>query len=358
MLVLTRTAPVQGLTPGRDVEVLELLGRARKLADELGDPALLWLVDLSSLFVAAFGGIGLDLPQQLALAEDLAVRPAPALRSWLYETTKAAMISTFLSAGRREQAEAATRAVQATAERSKRPYSGLFALVFSAWIQIADGRLEEVMALAGRLQERAAALEAVALVEAQIVVLLPAYVYLGRLDAFAGPSQMRPVLAGISQVLRGEPAGALLDGFLATVAPGAPPLPIIGLAFRAASAALSQNEAAARLLSERLKATPAVTAGVLLFCIPRLLGDCARVVGDREEARRHYENAFEVCDLMCLRPEKALTALGMAELLLDGSEDEQAEAQRHLDFAIAELREMKMQPWLERALKHKGLLKA
>jgi hypothetical protein len=48
----------------------------------------------------------------------------------------------------------------------------------------------------------------------------------------------------------------------------------------------------------------------------------------------------------------------MAELLLDGNEDERAEAQRHLDFAISELREMKMQPWLERALKHKGLLKA
>jgi hypothetical protein len=30
----------------------------------------------------------------------------------------------------------------------------------------------------------------------------------------------------------------------------------------------------------------------------------------------------------------------------------------HLDFAIAELRKMKMQPALERALRHRGLLKA
>jgi hypothetical protein len=34
------------------------------------------------------------------------------------------------------------------------------------------------------------------------------------------------------------------------------------------------------------------------------------------------------------------------------------EAQEHLDFAIAEFREMKMQPALERAMSHRGLLKA
>ena len=34
------------------------------------------------------------------------------------------------------------------------------------------------------------------------------------------------------------------------------------------------------------------------------------------------------------------------------------EGEEHLDFAIGELREMKMQPSLERALRHRGLLKA
>jgi len=33
-------------------------------------------------------------------------------------------------------------------------------------------------------------------------------------------------------------------------------------------------------------------------------------------------------------------------------------ASEHLDFAIDELREMKMKPALERALRHRGLLKA
>jgi uncharacterized protein (DUF924 family) len=48
----------------------------------------------------------------------------------------------------------------------------------------------------------------------------------------------------------------------------------------------------------------------------------------------------------------------LAQLLLTHHPDEHAEALEHLDFAIAEFREMKMQPALERALRHKEVLKA
>ncbi len=40
------------------------------------------------------------------------------------------------------------------------------------------------------------------------------------------------------------------------------------------------------------------------------------------------------------------------------SDAQRTEALTHLDFAIAEFRDMKMQPSLERALRHKELLKA
>ena len=105
---------------------------------------------------------------------------------------------------------------------------------------------------------------------------------------------------------------------------------------------------------------------------PRLLGGAARLLGDYEQARSYYLQAIEVCSKIRFRPEVALAHLDLAELLLDPStgpsgasgprsgngREEQAEAQQHLDFAIAELREMKMQPALERTLKHKGLLHA
>ena len=58
------------------------------------------------------------------------------------------------------------------------------------------------------------------------------------------------------------------------------------------------------------------------------------------------------------RPEIALTRLELAELLLDRYPEERAEAMEHLDFAIGELRDMKMQPSLERAMSHRDILKA
>ena len=53
-----------------------------------------------------------------------------------------------------------------------------------------------------------------------------------------------------------------------------------------------------------------------------------------------------------------LTRLQLAELLLARYPDEKAEAEEHLDFASGELREMNMQPCLERALKQRETLKA
>ena len=103
----------------------------------------------------------------------------------------------------------------------------------------------------------------------------------------------------------------------------------------------------------------------------RLFGDAASVLGEPELAKSYYVQAIEACGRIRFRPEIALSRLGLAELLLDpslrqaqgelgsGNEgNERAEALEHLDFAIGEFREMKMQPALERALKHKGLLGA
>ena len=61
---------------------------------------------------------------------------------------------------------------------------------------------------------------------------------------------------------------------------------------------------------------------------------------------------------MRFRPELALTRLQLAELLLEHYPDEKPDALDHLDFAVNEFREMKMQPSLERALRHKEILGA
>jgi uncharacterized protein (DUF924 family) len=61
---------------------------------------------------------------------------------------------------------------------------------------------------------------------------------------------------------------------------------------------------------------------------------------------------------MPFRPELALTRLKLADLLLKYYPEEKKETLEHLDFAIKEFREMKMQPSLEWALRHKDILKA
>ena len=61
---------------------------------------------------------------------------------------------------------------------------------------------------------------------------------------------------------------------------------------------------------------------------------------------------------MKFRPELALSRLELAELLLEHYPQEKSEAISHLDFVIPEFRDMKMNTYLERALRHKEILKA
>jgi tetratricopeptide (TPR) repeat protein len=94
------------------------------------------------------------------------------------------------------------------------------------------------------------------------------------------------------------------------------------------------------------------------MAVGRLLGDANSLLGNLDEARAFYAKAIDICAEVRHRPELALTRLSLAELLLEHYPDERDAAIEHLDFAIGEFREMKMQPSLERALRHRGLLKA
>jgi len=84
--------------------------------------------------------------------------------------------------------------------------------------------------------------------------------------------------------------------------------------------------------------------------------EAAALLGRYDEARKYYDEALKVATEMRYRPEIALTRLNLAELLLEHYPDEKKEALEHLDFAIKEFRDMKMQPSLERALRHKKIL--
>ncbi|HEY33705.1 MAG TPA: protein kinase [Dehalococcoidia bacterium] len=128
---------------------------------------------------------------------------------------------------------------------------------------------------------------------------------------------------------------------------------------RLEAATLTEHRQAAELLLDRLAGSSRRTTGqYYTTCIGRHLGAAAVLLDKPEEARKYYADALEVATDMRFRPELALTRLQLAELLLEHYPDEKKEALEHLDFAIGEFREMKMQPSLERALRHKEILGA
>ena len=125
------------------------------------------------------------------------------------------------------------------------------------------------------------------------------------------------------------------------------------------TAVLVGHREAAELLLRRFAGSGMHTTGFYYTtCIPSHLGAAAALLGRPDEARVHYRTALEVCQEMRFRPELALTQLHSAELLLEHYPEERAEALEHLDTAIAEFRDMKMQPSLERALRHRDILRA
>jgi len=125
------------------------------------------------------------------------------------------------------------------------------------------------------------------------------------------------------------------------------------------TAVLAQHTRAAELLLNLLNSAVYKTTGLYNpTCVARHLGGAEALLGRHEEARKHYKEAVKVCTGMKFRPELALTRLQLAELLLEHYPKERAQGLEHLGFAISEFRDMKMQPWLERALRHKEILKA
>jgi DNA-binding CsgD family transcriptional regulator len=129
-------------------------------------------------------------------------------------------------------------------------------------------------------------------------------------------------------------------------------LPFGALDVMLQSAVVVEHRAAAKALAGRLACVADLNGDTLLLgSVARHLGDAAALVGDHTTAHGYYAQALESASKIRFRPELALTHLRLAELLLKEADDAaRPEALEHLDLAIPELRDMKMQPGLERAL--------
>jgi tetratricopeptide (TPR) repeat protein len=366
MLGFVKLSGVRSLPEGAT-----LLSRALDLARRLRAPETHW-------FIAYLWFNSVTAPQhdeeRLRLAEELAEQSRAGVNLVILGTALLSMVHTFLQFGQRRRAEDTMAEMRTVAERSGQPYLLMDSMLKDAMMAIWDGHLEEAVAIRRRMLARAEELGILEFAEVWASFVIPARVHLG--DAGRALESMLQGMRNTPQNVTTEMCSLYCLAHLGRYVEAVEILgrmvlarPDIGSAQDETSvwfditaleaAVLAGHRPAAELLLRRLAGSSCVTSGwALPTCIGRHQGAAAAFLGRHEEARKHYQKAIKDCTQMKFRPELALTRLQLAELLLEHYPKERAEALEHLDFAITEFRDMKMQPSLDRALRHKEILKA
>jgi tetratricopeptide (TPR) repeat protein len=348
-----------------------LKSRAYDLASRLVDPDTYWWVDGMRVFN---GGTPQHDEERLQLAKELAERSRHGVNFLILAMVLFFTVHAFLEFGQRRRAQDIMAEMRTLAERSGQPNLLILCMVNDAIMAIWDGRLEEAVDIRRRTLARAQELGIFEFAVMWTSWILPARVYLGdagrALEAQLQGARSIPENVGGDQVILyclahlgryAEVAEILERRVVSRPGIGSEkdemPPSFDNAVLQAAVPA--GHRQAAELLLHRLAVSKIVTSGLwVTTCVGRHLGAAAALLGRHDEARSHYQEALKVATELKFRPEVALTHLQLAELLLEHYPKERTEALEHLDFAIAEFRDMKMQPSLERALRHKEILKA
>ena len=267
----------------------------------------------------------------------------------------------LLAWGDRDGAEDVWRDMLDRAKQSKDPYLPMARLELDNHSYTLDGRLDAVVE-AGRLriekaQELGSAVGEQALVNHDVWRPL---MYLGRTQEALAPWQAEslefhlwgPVALAYSG-RQPEAVEALHRSVRELgITPEDDDVPAEYLAVLLEAAVLVQEPEVVGLLAAKLTELSQMSTFVVpISTTPaRHLGDASALLAKPGEARVYYEQALEASGKIRFRPEIALTRHALAEVLLDHYPDEREDAVEHLDFAITELRDMKMQPAMERAL--------
>jgi DNA-binding CsgD family transcriptional regulator len=356
------------VTQGRWQDVRELRLEALALARQLGDA--------EALFSSAFWVTLNSAPQHL----DVRLRLAEESTAWSRQGVTGRTLGTFLwtsgmlllANGERARAEEVWRQMEDVAERTHAATVRLHVPQSSALLAIVDGQLEKSLELLTRYVARADELGAS--VRGRISglsrLISPA-LYLGRADVWlsaledynrlaglgwaqspSGVALRATCLARLARVEEGrELVTPVLDEAEAASAEDETPMTILVPLLHAA--VLFEHRGAARVLSDQLACVAhlSITAWEFPTCLARQLGDAAVLLGDRSAARAYYAQALEAAGKIRFRPELALSHLQLAELMVEDADNaKRFEALDHLEIAIPEVIDMKMQPALGRAV--------
>jgi tetratricopeptide (TPR) repeat protein len=351
---------------GLQTEGLPLIRQSLEQARTLGDTNL----------IGAAGNIWLDFgmtpwsaEEALRVAEEMATTAKGAWVSFINT------FSAFLQCGRRKRAEEVAVMLRQRAAISGDAANVGYVSFADATLAFVDGRLEECLEIADRhlaWGRQTGYFDLTANTLAQYA--FRSILYLGRADERPGSELWKVVQEGMNGPLfRGIPLLAAHLGRVDEVNAGLERMlsrrpkitsredifqAWLDIAYLEAAVLVGHHRTVELLLQRFIDNTLSSTGKFFTSCIPRQLGSAAAFLNRYDVACKHYQEAIRICTKMKFRPELALTQLQLAELLLDHYPKEKAEAIEHLDFVIKEFREMKMQPYLERALRRKDILKA
>jgi tetratricopeptide (TPR) repeat protein len=346
-------------------EGLALTRRALDLARRLGDNEAIWSAADEWL---QWAWAPQHARENLHLAEELMASSRAGLRRMSLGVGLNLTISIFLDWGQRRRAEETWREYRELAERA----GGVFGLIASTmiagcWATI-DGQLEEAAQSAQGMLSRA---EEMGLIEFAgsfaLIAGCRAWPFLGKAEEalqlvvktptpFALPFE--PLY--LAYLGRDAEAAKILEKFVVNrpgIGSAEDETPAIYDILYLEAAVLAKHRQAAELLLNRFTGGCSPLLGYVQTCTARHLGGASALLGRYDEARKYYQEAIKVCTEVGFRPEIALSRLQLAELILEHYPEEKKEAVEYLHFAIKEFREMKMQPSLERALRHKEILK-
>jgi len=275
----------------------------------------------------------------------------------------------LLESGQRQRAEDIYRECCEITERSGQANLWFMTMALKGILATLDGRLEEADEIGRQMRTRGQELDFTGYADVQeIYAGTGAKLLLGKNDEIirlVGSIELySKIMCGLYLTIT-KPHAEVIEFLDSTVVarPGigtpADEMSAVTDISNLMAAVLVRHHRAAKLLLNRFSGTGLCIISLTFpTCVARHLGGAAALLERYDEARKYYQEAIKVCTEMPFRPELALTRLNLAELLLEHYPDEKKEALEHLDFAISEFREMKMQPSLERALRHKDILKA
>ena len=351
---------------------LKLVVKAFELVRKLRDPNTFWVAGGFLLYSQTAPQ---HAQENIRLAEELLGSSKAGVHLSLISFGLQMAGHSLLALGRRDRAEEVWSEIRAIAKRTGQFSLSRTSEALDALLKLMDGLLEEVLDIVRSIRIRGK--EAGVPLSANIGASLAGYrarIFLSRsleanergLRGAAGPDDRLGAHALLCLVLahlgRNDEVSELLEQWVLR-------RPDMGTvedetaiwddSSYLEAAVVTGHRPAAELLLNRFTGTGVCTSGIwYTTCIPRHMGGACALLERYDEARQHYQEAVRICTEMRFRPELALSRLELAELLLKYYPQEKSEAIGHLDFCIPEFRDMKMNTYLERALRHKEILKA